>query len=134
MPSWRLRPRHVVVALVTAVLATMTFAGPASAATVGSTITVTHLSNNALRITYAGHSYICYYGDLCIYRGGSYEAYYACRTVANSTTSNGWAINNQYGSGGTATFYARSGSNGSLGVNRAAGVYWANVKSFRICT
>jgi hypothetical protein len=110
-------------------------AAPASAATVnGGTLTITHLSNNALQLNYNGHNYICYYGDLCIYRG-QYQTYYVCQSVGNSYTADGWSVNNQFGSGGVARFIGRNGApNWNQPINTAYGIHWNNVKSITTCT
>jgi hypothetical protein len=92
--------------------------------------------NGALILRYRGHSYTCYRGDLCVWRGGRYEAYYKCRTVANATTSDGWAVNNQYGAGGTAAFYGRPGwvPVEYLRPGVSAIIHWRGVRAFRVCT
>jgi hypothetical protein len=134
-----LRPRtiaHRMAAMIVAVLATLLgFAAPASAATVnGGTLTVTHLSNGALQLNYNGHNYVCYSGDLCIYRGG-YQTYYVCQSVSNAYTGTGWSVNNQSGSGGVARFIARNGaSNWNQPIDTAATINWNYVKSITTCT
>jgi hypothetical protein len=127
---------HRVAAMIVVALTLMLgFAAPASAATVnGGTPTVTHLSNNALQINYNGHSYTCYYGDLCIYRS-SYQTFYVCQSFSNSFTGTGWSVNNQIGSGGVAHFIGRNGaSNWNQPINSGYYIYWNNVKSVTTCT
>ncbi|MGI8667348.1 MAG: hypothetical protein ACR2N4_15210 [Jatrophihabitans sp.] len=123
------------VAFVGVLIAMFALAAPASAATVsGGRLTITPLSNGALRLNYNGHSYTCYQGDLCLYRGG-YQTYYVCQGVTNSVTSEGFSVNNQGGSGSTAKFIGR---NGAANWNQAAGtayyIHWNYVKSFTTCT
>jgi hypothetical protein len=97
--------------------------------------TQTNGGNGALILHWHGHSYTCYRGDLCVWRGGRFESYYKCRTVANATTADGWAVNNQYGAGGTATFYGRPGwFTDNLPRGASAIIYWRGVRAFRICT
>lgn len=139
-PPLRHRARRLLrlaTVLGTALSLLLTLATPADAASItGPTIPgVTRLSNNALRLTWNGHTYTCYYGDLCLYRGG-YQTYYACQTVTNTVETAGWEINNQYGSGGRTWYYGR---NGAPTIYEDPGwppseIYWHYVGSIKTCT
>ena len=129
--------RRLAIALLAVLGLLIGLATPADAASItGSPVpNVTRLSNNALRLTWNGHTYTCYYGDLCLYRGG-YQTYYACQTVTNTVETSGWEINNQYGSGGRTWFYGR---NGAPSIYEDPGsppyeIYWHYVGSIKTCT
>ena len=131
------RVRRLTAVLVAALALLLSLATPANAASItGSQVPgVTRLSNNALRLTWNGNTYTCYYGDLCLYRGG-YQTYYACQTVTNTVDTAGWEINNQYGSGGRTWFYGR---NGAPTIYEDPGtppyeIYWHYVGSIKTCT
>jgi hypothetical protein len=133
------RLKHLSLVAVGTAATFLALAGSASAASVvgGSLPHQTDAGNGAITLTYGGHSYICYRGDLCVYRGGHYEAYYACRTVTNTATADGWAVNNQFGAGSTATFYSRPGSGfttANLGADDLGVAHWRGIRSFRVCT
>ncbi len=147
------RLKHVLLVGIVAVASLAAVTGTASAATnvLSNTVVVcggvssSPAGDGALTLHYCGHNYTCYYHDLCLYRGGRFEAYFKCQTVINptSTTAYGWAWNNE--SSGTAaskaTFSARPGyTGGSLlapwpGMFSSfhAAVYWRGVASFHTC-
>lgn len=143
-----LRHRHfagVLLALVAMLTAVVVAAPPASAQ---ATLTITHQSNNTWLVTINGHRHVCYYGDLCIgypvgdYSSYTFASYYVCQTFSVPTNiggdasgSFGYAVNNQSGSGGVATFYGKSGfSNQSLPTQVKATVQWDIFYKVRTCT
>ena len=126
---------RLLVGCVVVLLSVIGFAAPAEAVSKPSpNYTITKLNNNALQLSYGGKNYICYYGDLCVYRGGHYSTYYKCQTVSNSTTSNGWFVNNQT-PGGTAKFYYTSSEYYGFGPSQRCWylIQWKYYIKFRTC-
>lgn len=137
--------KHLVLVGIVTVAAFAALTGTASATYVTSTTTAvgcggvssSPAGNGALTLHYCGHNYICYYHDLCLYRGGRFEAYFKCQTVNPQTaTALGWSWNNQ-SSTGTATFFTRSGWSPYpkflQTAQKAYGINWRGVSSFRTC-
>jgi hypothetical protein len=101
---------------------------------------VVNAGKGAFELLYPGHKPICYYHDLCVYRGGRFYAYFKCQTVtpSDSVTSTGWVFNNET-PGTTAKFtgYAVGEGPKSLSLlpntKTAVAVNWRVFTHFRTC-
>ncbi len=80
-------------------------------------------SNGVVRLTCGGHTYYCYSGDLCMWRG-SYQSYYKCATYSKSYTGpGGWIVNNE--TGGVKAILYPTPYYASQGVGNAAVPHWS---------
>ncbi|MDQ2835985.1 MAG: hypothetical protein M3Y42_02015 [Actinomycetota bacterium] len=90
-------------------------------------VELTPQSAGVVKLSCGGHTYYCYQGDLCMWRG-SFQTYYKCATYTNTYTGpGGWIVNNETG-GAKAILYPTA-YYASQGVTNAAVPHWSGNSS-----